>query len=51
MPTRSDDMTRDQLADKLQELQAKKQRMDQMLVELESLRANPVLHLNNGILE
>lgn len=46
MPT--PDMSRDQLRNKLAELQAKKARMDDMLMELQSLREDPFLHLNNG---
>ena len=44
----SPDMNREQLKNKLEELQAKKSRMDDMLQELQTLRADPFLLLNNG---
>lgn len=47
--TQTEDMSRDQLVDKLNELQAKKSRMDDMLKELQTLRANPSFLLNNGL--
>lgn len=43
------EMSRDQLVNKLNDLQAKKTRMDDMLKELQSLRTNPSLMLNNGM--
>ena len=46
--TNTDEMSRDQLVGKLDELQSKKSRMDDMLKELQTLRANPSLMLNNG---
>ena len=42
------DMNREQLRNKLVELQAKKARMDDMLQELHILREDPFLLLNNG---
>ena len=43
------DMNREQLRNKLIELQAKKGRMDDMLAELQSLRDDPFMLLNNGL--
>lgn len=48
LPMPTDQMDRDQLQNKLRELQDKKSRMDAMLQELQSLRSNPAFPLNNG---
>lgn len=49
LPVPTEQMNRDELQNKLKELQVKKRRMDDMLQELQSLRSNPALLLNNAM--
>lgn len=48
LPTGTDGLNRDQVENKMLEIQAKKRRMDDMLQELHRLRTESALPLNNG---